>query len=260
MRLLLASLCVLFATSAAAQTADPGRLVYASRCAGCHGSNGGGGELGPSIVARVPARTDEDLTTVIRQGLPTAGMPAFGEPRRRRSRRPHSLFAHAPSARRIGARSHHARAHNRRDRWKVWCSIRASTTCSCSETIAKSICCGRSGDRYRPVTSQTDWPSYNGQTTGSRYSPLTQINKSNVGRLVPKWMFSLPNTPPLQVTPVVVDGVMYVTSANQCYALDAGIGTTRSGTTRARGPEGSSATRRAASTVEWRSQAIACSW
>ena len=36
-------------------------------------------------------------------------------------------------------------------------------------------------------------------------------------------MFSLPNTPPLQVTPVVVDGVMYVTSANQCYALDAGI-------------------------------------
>ena len=82
----------------------------------------------------------------------------------------------------------------------------------------------KSGDRYRPVTSQTDWPSYNGQTTGSRYSPLTQINKGNVGRLAPKWMFSLPNTPSLQVTPVVVDGVMYVTSANQCYAIDAGSG------------------------------------
>ncbi len=74
------------------------------------------------------------------------------------------------------------------------------------------------------MTSQTDWPSYNGQTVGSRYSPLTQINKTTVGRLAPKWMFSLPNTPPLQVTPVVVDGVMYVTSANQCYALDAGSG------------------------------------
>src|SRR5687767_7778553 len=37
-------------------------------------------------------------------------------------------------------------------------------------------------------------------------------------------MFSLPNTPSLQVTPVVVDGVMYVTSANQCYAIDAGSG------------------------------------
>ena len=82
----------------------------------------------------------------------------------------------------------------------------------------------KAGDRYRAVTSQTDWPSYNGQTVGSRYSPLTPISKTTVGRLAPKWMFSLPNTPPLQVTPVVVDGVMYVTSANQCYALDAGIG------------------------------------
>ena len=76
MRLLLPFLCVLFATSAAAQSVDPGRTIYASRCSGCHGSNGSGGELGPSIVSRVPARTDEELTTVIRQGLPTAGMPA----------------------------------------------------------------------------------------------------------------------------------------------------------------------------------------
>ncbi len=76
MRLLLPLLCLLFASSAAAQSADPGRTIYASRCSGCHGSNGGGGELGPSIVSRVPARTDEELTTVIRQGLLTAGMPA----------------------------------------------------------------------------------------------------------------------------------------------------------------------------------------
>src|SRR5687767_559429 len=76
MQLLLVVFCLLFATSATAQTSDPGRLVYASRCAGCHGSTGGGGELGPSIVTRVPSRTDEELTSVIRQGLPTAGMPA----------------------------------------------------------------------------------------------------------------------------------------------------------------------------------------
>ena len=41
---------------------------------------------------------------------------------------------------------------------------------------------------------------------------------------MPKWIFSLPNTSALQVTPVVVEGVMYVTSANECYALDAGSG------------------------------------
>ena len=35
---------------------------------------------------------------------------------------------------------------------------------------------------------------------------------------------ALPNTARLQVTPVVSEGVMYVTSANECYALDAGSG------------------------------------
>src|SRR5262249_41637890 len=79
-----------------------------------------------------------------------------------------------------------------------------------------------SGERYRSVTSQADWPSYNGQTTGSRYSPLAQITTGNVARTVAKWIFSLPNTSRLQVTPVVVNGVMYVTAANECYALDAG--------------------------------------
>jgi alcohol dehydrogenase (cytochrome c) len=59
---------------------------------------------------------------------------------------------------------------------------------------------------------------------GSRYSTLTQIDKTNVSRMMPKWIFSLPNTSRLQVTPVVADGVMYVTSANECYALDAGSG------------------------------------
>src|SRR5919106_6861180 len=59
-----------------AQTPHPGRQTYASRCAGCHGTNGNGGELGPSILARVPARTDEELTAVVRQGLPGSGMPA----------------------------------------------------------------------------------------------------------------------------------------------------------------------------------------
>ena len=82
----------------------------------------------------------------------------------------------------------------------------------------------KTGDRYRAVTSRLNWPSYNGLTNGSRYSPLTQITKGNVDRVIPKWTFSLSNTSPLQVTPVVVDGVMYVTTANQCYALDAGTG------------------------------------
>jgi alcohol dehydrogenase (cytochrome c) len=41
---------------------------------------------------------------------------------------------------------------------------------------------------------------------------------------VPKWLFNLPNTARLQGTPIVVAGVMHVTSGNERYALDAGSG------------------------------------
>ena len=82
----------------------------------------------------------------------------------------------------------------------------------------------KSGERYRVVTSNVDWPSYDGSTTGNRYTALTQIDKSNVTRLAPKWIYTIPTSVRLQVTPVVVGGIMYVTSANECYALDAGNG------------------------------------
>jgi alcohol dehydrogenase (cytochrome c) len=82
----------------------------------------------------------------------------------------------------------------------------------------------RAGERYREVTSETGWPGYNGDPRGNRYTALEQINPSNVAQLGGRWVFTLPNTARLEVTPVVVDGLMYVTSANECYALDAGSG------------------------------------
>jgi len=78
--------------------------------------------------------------------------------------------------------------------------------------------------RYRQVTSQTGWATYHGQPSGNRYSALTQITAANVGRLAPRWVFTLPNAAQLQVTPLVLDGVMFVTAANDLYALDAGSG------------------------------------
>jgi alcohol dehydrogenase (cytochrome c) len=80
------------------------------------------------------------------------------------------------------------------------------------------------GGRYRPVTSQIDWPTYDGTVGGNRYVTMTQIGKENVSRLGPKWIFSPPNVSHLETTPVVVDGMMYVTSVNECFALDAGTG------------------------------------
>ncbi len=69
------------------------------------------------------------------------------------------------------------------------------------------------------------WPTYDGNQSGNRFSPLKQIDISNVERLAPKWMFAIPGSPrALEGTPVVVDGVMYVTAVNEAYALDARSG------------------------------------
>ena len=205
------------------QTPDPGRQVFASRCASCHGTDGGGGELGPAIAGRIPARTDEELASVVRRGLPGAGMPAF----------PNVSDAE------IADLVRHLRTlRPRSGTGQVHTTITLAGGGSLSGLVVNQSAADlqlvgddrrihllrKSGDRYRAVTSQEDWPGYNGATRGYRSSALAQITAQNVSRLVPKWIFSLNNAPRLQVTPVVVGGVMYVTSANECYALDAGAG------------------------------------
>lgn len=74
----------------------------------------------------------------------------------------------------------------------------------------------------KPVAA--NWSSYNGDYTGRRYSSLNQINATNVGRLRAAWVFHPGNTQRLEVTPVVIRGIMYVTSANDVFALDARAG------------------------------------
>jgi alcohol dehydrogenase (cytochrome c) len=79
-------------------------------------------------------------------------------------------------------------------------------------------------DRVRVVTSSSDWPTYHGSPSGNRYSPVMQITKANVMRLAPTWTFPLASVTIIENTPLVVEGVMYVSSANEVYALDAGTG------------------------------------
>lgn len=65
-----------------------------------------------------------------------------------------------------------------------------------------------------------DWLTYNGNLDGNRYSPLKQINTQTVTNLSVKWMYSTDHFG-LEVTPLVADGVMYITGPNQAIALDA---------------------------------------
>jgi alcohol dehydrogenase (cytochrome c) len=58
----------------------------------------------------------------------------------------------------------------------------------------------------------------------NRYSPLKQIDKATVKRLVPIWSLSLDNPWGEQAQPLVLDGVMYVTNAKATVAIDVGTG------------------------------------
>ena len=71
-----------------------------------------------------------------------------------------------------------------------------------------------------------NWTSYNGDYTGRRYSSLREINTGNVAQLRAAWVFHPGNSQNLEVTPLVIRGVMFITSANNVFALDARTGRT----------------------------------
>jgi quinoprotein glucose dehydrogenase len=69
-----------------------------------------------------------------------------------------------------------------------------------------------------------DWPSHHGDLAGQRHSPLKQITPANVATLTRAWTFDT-EASPLQSTPIVVNGVMYVTGGRNVFALEPDTGT-----------------------------------
>ena len=65
----------------------------------------------------------------------------------------------------------------------------------------------------------------NGNYAQTRYYPASQINTSNVKNLRPAWIFQTEITESQETTPIVVNGVMYITTSfNHVYALNAATG------------------------------------
>ncbi len=205
------------------QAADPGRAAFESRCARCHGGDGNGGEMGPPIATRLPPLDDQQLTKTIRDGIPAKGMPPniIGDQEvvdlvkflRTIQRR-----ADATPVVRMKLQTTDGRSLEGQVIGEGFDDLQLRTDDKRVHLLR------RAGDRFRAVTSETGWPTYNGETGGNRYTTLTQIDKTTVTKLAPRWMFTVPDAGSLQGTPVVVDGIMYVTAPNECFALDAGSG------------------------------------
>jgi alcohol dehydrogenase (cytochrome c) len=209
----------------AAQTPDAalGHTQYENNCSICHGGDARGGEHGPAINERLTRLDESQLTTLIHQGLPSRGMPSFpnltGQPlvnlvaflRTLKSGEPE------PIVRREVTTSTGAKLEG--------IVLNQSAQDLALRTADNRIHLLRAtGSTFREVTSQQDWATYNGDPSGNRYSKLAQITKTNIDRLAPRWIFTFPGAAFLETTPLVIEGTMYVSSANECYALDAGNG------------------------------------
>ena len=84
------------------------------------------------------------------------------------------------------------------------------------------------GQQVRSTQKKSDaeWPTYNRDLAGTRFSPLTQINARNVGRLVMAWTYKVGKvkaegiTGGTELTPLVVNGAMYIATAKNVVALE----------------------------------------
>lgn len=172
---------VLFAAMAFAQQ------PFVTLCAGCHGEEGRGSAKGPGLAnnPRVAEQTVDQLRAYLERGNPDAGMPAFSD----------------ASAADLAALARYLRRLN-------------------VETILAPPAAGSARKITWGDPQPGDWLTYDGNYSGNRYSPLKQIDTSNVASLALKWVFPISYFG-LEVTPLAADGVLYVTGPNQVFALDA---------------------------------------
>ncbi|MEE2636501.1 MAG: PQQ-binding-like beta-propeller repeat protein [Acidobacteriota bacterium] len=209
--------------------AADGEESYQTRCALCHGGDGAGSDRAESILARVAATATDRLARIITEGVPSRGMPAVEMPvdelaplitylkQLAASAGPAARDPRAPQPRQgsvplTGGRELEGTILN-----ESGFDLQFRATDGQLHLLRRDDTAFSEPD----IEPSVDWSSYNGSDTSNRHSPLDQIDRDNVNRLTAQWMFPIPDVPMIEGTPVVVAGVMYVTSVNQAYALDA---------------------------------------
>ena len=109
--------------------------------------------------------------------------------------------------------------------WIKSCVLRSALVAALAFSVLNAA--EVTADRLESAESEPEnWLTYYGTYKAWRYSPLDQINRSNVKQLTPVWAFeSGLDDGGMQSAPLVVDGVMYVSTAqNHVFALDAVTG------------------------------------
>ena len=218
---------LLFATILSAQEPETsGSALFEAHCVLCHAGDGRGTNRGPDIVPFVRDGGAEAVAMLVRNGRPDKGMPSFqlGDADLRQ------LAAHAMD---LAAESPEATEQRVEALPMVGGAAISGEILNESGFDAQVRSADgrirllrRVGDAYREAArgETVNWTTYHGSYTGNRHSALDRIHTGNVQGLQVEWFFPVADQAMIEGTPVVIDGLMYVTGVNQVFALDAETG------------------------------------
>lgn len=211
---LLAAVTGFFATARAADPPGEGALLYAQRCANCHGQamEGAAGPAlkGPSFQYYWAGRFSEALYLTIQRKMPPE---APGE---------------LPAAQ-YRAIFNHILAQNG---WVEGASALMAAgppppKLDVPPLPAAPVEPARAPSTQAPAQSlltrqaDGDWLHYNRDYQGQRFSPLKEITPRNAGRLAPRCVFQAGEVGSFQTSPLAWDGKLYLTTPRNTYAIDA---------------------------------------
>jgi len=181
-----------------AETAGRGQTLFNDHCVLCHGPLAEGGS-GPDLTNPRwhASHTDAEIATIIRDGISGTAMPGF--------------------AGRIDDAGRAAIVELLRGFGKR--AIQPTTTV---EAPAIRVPPQR---LLNTAADPGNWLMYGGDYGQTRFTSLAAINRFNVGNLVPVWSFQTGVADGLTGMPLVVDGVIFLTTAwNHAFAIDARTG------------------------------------
>ncbi len=195
---------------------NPGARQFATNCAGCHGLDGSGSAKGAAIATlpRVLALSDADLARIVHDGVPGKGMPGspqLGEANTQAVVRYLRTLQSASSAEPM-AQS------------KPSSPAQPQAISNTSDEQAGAVEIDVQQRDLNQKEAKENWVSYNGDYTGRRYSAMNEVTPANAATLKKQWAFHTTGAGVMQVTPVVVAGIMFITRSNDAWALDAKTG------------------------------------
>ena len=180
--------------SFSAKEVKVGGDLFRTHCVTCHGERGVGG-TGPTLteVGQAGSASDAALLAIISEGIP-GKMPgvSLSEPQR----------------------------------WGLVAFVRAIRSGTVQSAVeARSQVHVPYERLLRAEKEPENWLTYSGNYNGQRYSTLNEIQRDNVADLRLSWVLQLRTTQKVETTPLVVDGVAYLTRPpNDVLAVDTRTG------------------------------------